>query len=256
MGDLFFEKLTDACHHLLMSHDSLLGYLKEKRGLQKSTIKTYKLGAFPRDLRKFDTWMCPKELRERGIIWDAGKSPFQMYPIVVPINDVQGKPVAIGCRTLLSDEKREQIGIPKYRNSVYTKTSFLFGLDRAVEYIREKDKVFVVEGYFDQITPYQHGIRNVVATCGTIFSHRQMSILSRYTGNIVLLFDNDKPGHLSARRVKKKLEEVEHEGVELTYEFVPDGYKDLDEYLRKGGDASLFGKERIDFDEVEIETLW
>lgn len=256
MSDLFFEKLTDACHQLLMDDRRLLKYLKKNRGLTQDIIKIYQLGAFPEDLRKLNRWMCPKELRERGIIWSADKSPFQRYPIVIPINNVQGLPIAIGARTLLSDDEREEIGIPKYYNSIYTKTSHLFGLDHAIEAIRKQDKAFVVEGYFDVLTAHQFNIRNVVGTCGTIFSLRQLIMLSRYTKNIVLLFDNDKPGRVSSDRVRRKLEKFDHPGVNITYEFTPDGFKDLDEYLSKGGDASLFGVERTNLNDVEIDTLW
>jgi len=252
----FFEKLTDVCHKLLLDNESLMYYLKVRRGMTDETISTYKLGAFPDDLRqlykRYD--LDPKELREQNIIWNADQSQFKMYPIVIPIRDINGVPIAIGARTLLSDKKRKKLGIPKYRNSSYKKTSYLFGLDRAVEAIRRTNKAFVVEGYFDDITAQQKGISNIVATCGTIFSERQLIILSRYTDNICLLFDNDEPGRVSAKKVMDRLSEIE--GINLTYDFTPKGYKDLDEYLRKGGDINLFREERIDFDDIEIETLW
>jgi len=252
----FFEQLTDVCHSLLYDNESLMYYLKVRRGLTDQTIKTYKLGAFPEKMAdlylKYD--MDPVELRERGILWNADQSQFQFYPLVIPIRDVDGKVIAIGARTLLSDKKRKKLGIPKYRNSVYKKTSYLFGLDRAVRAIRESNKAFVVEGYFDAIMAHQKDILNVVATSGTIFAERQMIILSRYTSNICLLFDNDEPGRISAKKVMDVRSDAE--GVNLDYDFTPRGYKDLDEYLRKDGNINLLREERIDFDDIEIETLW
>lgn len=252
----FFEKLTDVCHKLLLDNESLMYYLKVRRGMTDETISTYKLGAFPEDLRqlykRYD--LDPKELRKQNIIWNADQSQFKLYPVVIPIRDIDGTPIAIGARTLASDKKRKKLGIPKYRNSSYKKTAYLFGLDRAVNAIRKANKVFVVEGYFDDISAQQKEISNIVATCGTIFSERQLVILSRYTNNICLLFDNDKPGRLSAKKVMDRLCDVE--GINLTCEFTPQGYKDLDEYLRKGGDINLFRGERVDFDDLEIETLW
>jgi DNA primase len=203
------------------------------------TISTYKLGAFPSDLRdlynRFD--MDPVELREQDIIINVEYSPFKLYPIVIPVHDVTGKPIAIGCRTLLSSEKLKQLGLPKYRNSSYKKTSHLFGLNHAVDAIRNKDRVFIVEGYFDCITAQRCNFLNVVATCGTIFSERQMVILSRYTKNMCLLFDNDEPGRRNSQRVMEKFSDFDKD-VNLTCAFTPDGYKDLDEYLRRGGAVS------------------
>lgn len=255
MNKEFFEKLTDVCHKLLLKNDALMYYLKVNRGMTDETISTYKLGAFPEDLRDlYDKYSIdPKELRERNIVWNAEKSQFQLYPIVIPVRDLYGQSIAIGCRTLLSEKKRKKMGIPKYRNSVYKKTFHLFGLDRAVDAIKETNKCFIVEGYFDAIMAHQKGIRNVVATSGTIFSERQLIILSRYARNICLLFDNDEPGRISSR---KAMETRDTDGINLACEFTPKGYKDLDEYLRQGGDVNLFREERIDFNGLEIETLW
>lgn len=242
MSQTFFNRLINVCHNILLDNRELISYLKDDRGMTNQTIKSYKLGAFPEDLRqlyqKHD--LDPKELRERNIIWNADRSQFQLYPIVIPIYDLHGVPIAIGCRTLLGDNKRKELGIPKYRNSSYKKTFHLFGLDRAVKAIRKYNKAFVVEGYFDAITANQKGIKNIVATSGTIFSERQLTILSRYTSNICLLFDNDEPGRISAKKTIDRFHDAE--GVNISCEFTPDGYKDLDEYLHNGGSADIFQK--------------
>jgi len=241
MNDTFFEQLTGVCHKLLLHDKNLMRYLKNDRGMKSKTIEDYKLGSFPKDLRDLYSKyrLDPVELREKNIIYNADRSPFKMYPVVIPIKDIKGKSIAIGCRTLLSDDERREIGIPKYRNSNYKKTAYLFGLDRAVNSIRSNNKVFVVEGYFDVITAHQKDIKNVVATCGTLFSDRQLMTLSRYTENICLLFDNDKAGKISAEKIMKKMFKLES-GVKVTCTFTPDGFKDLDEYLRSGEDFSFF----------------
>ena len=120
----FFDELTNVCHRLLLENEGLLYYLKEHRGLSNRIIDEYKLGAFPRDLRElYERYnLNPVELREQNIVWNANHSQFRLYPVVIPINNVSGKTVAIGCRTLLSNDKRKQMGVPKYRNSNYKKT--------------------------------------------------------------------------------------------------------------------------------------
>jgi len=243
MSDLFFDKLTEICHRLLFDNKEILDYVLN-RGLTEETIKTYKIGAFPSDLRKLFDHVHPEELRTKNIVWNADTSPFKRYPVVIPIRDISGRAIAIGCRTLVEESKRKELGIPKYRNSNYSKASYLFGLDRAFNAIRESDQVFVVEGYFDAITAHQKGIYNIVAACGTAFSNRQLITLSRYTKNICLLFDNDEAGRLSSKQVMSKL--VYKDGLNLECQFTPDGHKDLDEFLSKGGDFNIFlNKQRI-----------
>jgi DNA primase len=199
--------------------------------------------------------MSPEELKKQSIIVNASHSPFKLYPIVIPVRNVSGKSIAIGCRTLVSEEKRKQLGIPKYRNSIYKKTSHLFGLDMSVSDIRKANKVFVVEGYFDAITAHQAGIKNVVATCGTIFSERQLIILSRYTENICLLFDNDDAGRRSAKKVIEKLRYFD-DSIKLTCSYTPDGYKDLDEYIKNGGSMDIISNSAPVTATDEIKTLW
>lgn len=243
---LFFEKFVGVCHELLYRDKKLFDYLKN-RNISASTIRKYKLGAFPRDLRLLFDRMHPKELIDNGIVWNAYESPFKYgndneiyYPIVIPIQDVDNNIVAVGCRTLLKEKDRKIKGIPKYKNSKYKKTAYLYGLNYATDAIRKYNMVFVVEGYFDVISCHQAGIYNVVATCGTLFSKRQLMVLSRYTNNIVLLFDNDMPGHLSANKAIQKIENEERINANLVCRFTPKGYKDIDEYLCHGGDLKFF----------------
>ena len=182
MSHKFFEELTVLCQELLYSDTQLFNYLKS-RNITASTIKKHRLGSFPTKITTLLERMPGSDLIENGIIWNAAESQFLMsispasrkkihYPIVIPVFNTDGHPVAIGCRTLISDANRKDLGIPKYRNSFYEKTAYLFGLDKAIGAIRDNDRVFVVEGYFDVIACHQAGLRNVVATCGHLFSKR------------------------------------------------------------------------------------
>ena len=87
--------------------------------------------------------------------------------LIIPINDVQGRVIGFGGRTL-SDEQ------PKYLNSpeteLFDKGKTLFALDKAKTAIAKQDKAVVVEGYFDAIALHASGINNVVASLGTALS--------------------------------------------------------------------------------------
>jgi DNA primase len=76
----------------------------------------------------------------------------------------------------------------------------LYGLNRAKEGCRTAGSVFIVEGYLDLITLHQHGIANAVATLGTALTAEQIRLLTRYTGQMVLVYDSDDAGIRSAQR--------------------------------------------------------
>lgn len=242
---ILFRRLADVCNDLLYKHNKIYSYYKN-RNIKASTIKEYNLGVFPKDFRLLFQNLNPEELREAGVIWNASEGPFKnkksYHPIVIPIKNANGDTIAIGCRTLMSEDKRKSLGVPKYLNTSYQKGAYVYGLDKAVDAIRKEDQVFVVEGYFDVISCHQAGIKNVVATCGTAFGILQLITLSRYTNNVCLLFDNDAPGHESARRTIRDLSNNPLIAVNLTHRFTPKGYKDIDEYLCHGGDLNFFKK--------------
>lgn len=238
MDSVFFQTLTDFCHNYLVDSNKFVYSYLRNRGISYNTIKEFKLGAFPSDLRKLFEKIHPEELRNRNIVYCADKSVYQNYPLVIPIRDVCGNTVAIGCRWLKSEDERNKLNLPKYRNSSFVKGNVLFGLDKAIPYIRKANKAYVVEGYFDAITAHQYQMKNVVASCGTSFNNRQLMLLSRYTENVCILFDNDGPGRMNAEKVMNKL--GKNGEVKLTYAFTPSAYKDLDEYIRNNGSLDYF----------------
>ena len=72
-------------------------------------------------------------------------------------------------------------GEPKYLNTsespVYIKGRNLYGLNRTKEDIRKKGYAILVEGYFDLITLWASGIRNVIATLGTALTRDHVDLI-------------------------------------------------------------------------------
>jgi len=117
--------------------------------------------------------------------------------LMFPIKNVTGRVVAFGGRSLNEEEKHF-----KYINSpttdIYTKGKELYGLHITRFEIGKQNCVFICEGYLDFLRLYQKGIRNSVASLGTALTKEQISLLSRYTKNIYLIFDGDIAGKKSA----------------------------------------------------------
>jgi len=150
--------------------------------------------------------------------------------IIFPIFSANGRVIAFAGRILENKE-----GSAKYLNSpeslIYVKGRILYGLSFAKDEIRKLDKAILVEGYMDLISLYQNGIKNVVAVSGTAFTEDQVQLLSRYTKNVVLLFDSDTAGIKASMR---SIEMLLKRDIEVKIAALPAG-EDPDSYINKYG---------------------
>jgi len=150
--------------------------------------------------------------------------------IIFPIFSPNGRVIAFGGRILQDSAKAA-----KYLNSpeslIYSKRKSLYGLYHSKEEIRKLDRAILVEGYMDLIALYQHGIKNVVASSGTSLTEEQVKLLSRYTKNIVILFDADEAGQKASVRSIEILLKQDFDVKVLT---LPEG-DDPDSYVNNYG---------------------
>ncbi len=157
--------------------------------------------------------------------------------IIFPIFSPNGRVVAFAGRILGKDAKGA-----KYINSpesiIYVKGRILYGLSHAKDEIRRLNKAILVEGYMDLISLYQSGIKNVVAVSGTALTDDQAQLLSRYTKNVVLIFDADAAGIKASMR---SIEILLKKDFDIKIATLPKG-EDPDSYVQK------FGKD--EFEEI------
>ncbi len=155
--------------------------------------------------------------------------------IIFPIFSPNGRVVAFAGRILVESENHA-----KYLNSpeslIYVKGRVLYGLSHAKDEIRKLDKAILVEGYMDLISLFQSGIKNVVAVSGTSLTEEQVQLLSRYTKNVVLLFDADTAGIKASMR---SIELLLKRDFEIKIVSLPQG-EDPDSYVNK------FGREKFE----------
>lgn len=225
-------------HHVL--HNTKFGersreYLR-KRGLNEKIIETFGLGYAP------DSWdSLLKFLRKRkvsdemilkvGLAVQGGRNG--MYDrfrsrLIFPIKDIRDNIIGFSGR-LLEDKE----GQPKYINvpetEIYKKRESLYGIHVTKDAIRKKESVIVVEGEFDVITPYQHGIDNVVAIKGSSVTREHLKILKRYAPRVILSLDADAAGNDAIIRAIQDAELID---LELMVLKIPGG-KDPDEAARE-----------------------
>lgn len=226
------ERLIKYLHYRLNHDQEALTYLKKERRLQNETIVKFQLGAFPpiptliREFSEFELMLIGVLRRD-----DSGNlsSKFTTNRLIIPIFDLHGRAVAVIGRVLCSEEERAKLGVPKYDNTIFSKSKCLFGLNLAKNSIRETGAALVVEGNFDVISAVQAGVPNVVASSGAFFTQNQIALLSRYCERISLGLDRDEAGE---RAMKKILSRPAPDGVLIKQIAIPGAFKDWDEYFR------------------------
>lgn len=177
-----------------------------------------------------------KRIFESDIPENRLYSKLSDHNIVMPYKNVYGDTIGLVGRTLLSKEDQKLRCVSKYKNTSLPKSLNLFGLYEAKNHIIAKDSVIVVEGQFDCITCHRYGFCNVVALGGATFSKFHFYLLKRYTNNIYLLLDNDVAGNKEREKIIEKYNSLATiKSIELD-----SSYKDIDEYLNKSDDYSLF----------------
>jgi len=211
-------------------------YIRD-RGIDPKTAKAFRLGYAPEGWKALYEYLSKKGVplklaEEAGLILPRsdGSTYYDRFRgrLMFPIEDVQGHIVAFGGR-ILGD------GEPKYMNSpespVYIKGKNLYGLGKAREEIRGRGSAVLVEGYFDFLSLWNAGIRNVVASLGTALTREHVDLLRRFTGQIAAVFDPDEAGR---KALARSIELLIAGNLEAKAVVLPDGL-DPDAFVRKKG---------------------
>ena len=209
-------------------------YLLDARGLSVEEIEELKLGFAPEAPD-----MLSRKLREAGLLDvanDVGLSrnysgrdyDFFQGRLMIPIHDRRGRVIAFSGRTLREIDAKN----PKYKNSpespLFKKKEILYGLDRAVPLINQKNYVCLVEGFFDQWAFHRRGIP-AVAVMGTALTPEHLKELSRFCKKMILVLDADKAGIASTKR---SLPLLQKDGWDVRV-FSGMSGKDPDEWLKE-----------------------
>ena len=230
-----------------------LDYLRG-RGFTDDVIKKHQLGYAPGGWDTLTRQLAAKrqiradDLVEVGLAQPRQSARGGVYDrfrerVIFPIRDMNGSPVGLGGRVLVSADDDRDHG-PKYLNSpatpLFDKSRTLYLIDRAKAHIRKSGQAVIVEGYTDALMAHQAGFENVVASLGTALTAGQIAVLTRYGTRIALAYDVDAAGEKAGTFGVNALEAIipqlaaEATGVELDEVRVvrlPDG-KDPDEVIR------------------------
>lgn len=215
----------------------------EERQVSAASIERFRLGFAPAEW----TWLLQKATAkqfEPGLLESvglAGRSQkgshydFFKGRLLFPIQDVQGRAVALGGRQLPGIDS---VGKGKYINSpegpLFSKSKLLYGLDLARMAIRETRTAVVMEGFTDVIMASQLGFSNAVAVLGTALTERHLHLLRGFADRVVLLLDGDNAGR---RRANDILQLFLAQQMDLRVLTLPESQDPCDFLLRHGADA-------------------
>ena len=205
----------------------------QKRGLSKSIVTSFGIGFAPNSWNALVDAMKKKgytdqELKDADLVGEKNGRIYDRFRnrLMFPIFDVRGNVIGFGGR-VLDDSK------PKYLNSnetlIFNKRKNLFGLNFAKK--TKLPNIILVEGNIDVVTLHQYGFDNAVASLGTSLTEEQVTLLSRYTEQVVLTYDADEAGQRAAQRAIPMLEKA---GIQVKVLQMKDA-KDPDEFLHKFG---------------------
>lgn len=208
----FFEKQLEASVVGREAKEYLL-----KRGIRNESIKKWRLGYSPDTWSGLSDYLIGKgytrqEIVKAGLaIEKQGKQDsYDRFRgrIIFPIFDLNSQVIGFGARVFpahggsASGGKNEVIA--KYINTpqtlLYDKSNLLYGLNFAKLFVRKNNQIVLTEGYTDTIMCHQAGFENTVATSGTALTQQHLSILKRYTDNLILAFDMDSAGQNATKR--------------------------------------------------------
>ena len=175
-----------------------LAYL-EGRGIDTETRQTWQLGYAPDGWRGLVDHLTARgfseeDLVEAGLAVAADKGAYDRFRnrVIFPTRDARGRMIGFGARALSPDDEPKYLNTPQ--TPLFDKSGTLYGLDRAHEAARRADGIVVVEGYMDVIAAHQFGLDNVVASMGTAITDRQMTLIKRFTHNVIVALDADAAG--------------------------------------------------------------
>ena len=116
--------------------------------------------------------------------------------LMLPVIDVRGEVVGFTSRILPGLEGAKYLNSPE--TVCFKKNQLLYALNFVKA--TKRPNIVLVEGNIDVITLHQAGFDNVVATMGTALTADHARILSRYTKELVLCYDNDEAGKKATQR--------------------------------------------------------
>jgi len=227
---MILSQIAQYCHNKL--NNTARQYLAG-RGVSDEFIEAFELGFSPFEVEEMISTLGKDNLLKAGVIFESDEGKIHSLirnTITFPFVNHHGKVVSVSFRPVQSNEVIKSKNLRKYWHITFVKGSFLYGINRARDAIREQKLAIAVEGQFDVIVSHQFGFTNTIGVVGSDLSAQQIKIISRSTKNLIIVFDGDEAG----RRATEKIKAKEIKGLTIKAARLPDG-DDVDSFLQSQG---------------------
>ncbi|MDV3148648.1 MAG: toprim domain-containing protein, partial [Pigeon pea little leaf phytoplasma] len=253
-----FNQIRDYYHYLLINNNNDgLAYLTNQRKLTLTTIQEFNLGYAPPTTQplsfRFVNYAKKKnfdinKLVEYGFLKTRIKKEGQKYyhdtfqgSIIIPIENRDQQTFHF----YQNHFRPVAYFQPKYQaltNFSQTPTfHFSYRFGKALPWIKQTQTMIIHEGFFDVISAWQNGFKNVVGLIcvAQLLSQSQLAILQKEQIKVIIALDNDETGRQRSQKLGEQLQEANIR-YEIRHILVPYAQtcKDADDLLRQYGKAA------------------
>ena len=249
---IILEKYSEFCYAELISekYSEVINYL-DKRNTSKKEFDYFKIGYSPQQnnfYERLSKEFSEEQIKLSGIFYlDEKRNKYVdrfRNRIIFPVKSLNGSIIALGGRALSKTALAKYINSPE--TEFYKKGNNLYNINSAKE-CRDKEEVFIVEGYMDVVSLHRSGIKNVVANLGTAMTERQIELIWKFFKNPVVCLDGDSSGRKAALRAAERLFPLMKDDCKISFLTLPENL-DPDSYISEKGKDSF-----LKFSENKIE---
>lgn len=165
-----------------------------------------------------------KTAKEFCLGWDENKQS-----VIIPLHDKYGRTAGHAERRLKPDSKSKKYW-NSYNDAYFKKSETLYNVHRARKHAQER--LYIVEGYFDAMSMWQMGYKNVVGVMGRVLTKEQVQLIKDITNSdttITLIPDKDEHQFDSVEKNTTLLRRFLKNYISVIQ--IPDGCKDVNDAL-------------------------
>ena len=208
-----------------------------RRGMDWATVVKFGIGYAPEDYHALLPAMerrgyTREELIAANLAAVSQKNAQNVYDrfrnrIMFPQIDLRGNVIGFAGRALDKDAKAKYINPTE--TLIFSKRKFLYAMNLAKK--SKRPYIILCEGPMDAIACHQFGFDCAVASQGTALTEDQVNLISKYTDQVIMTYDNDAAGQNATQRA---IQMFARAGVKVKILQLHDA-KDADEFLHKFG---------------------
>lgn len=241
------NRLTEIYHKNLLESKEAIEYLKARGIGTPEIINTFKLGYSKGAPHSKLLELLSKErcttLEKLGVITKVKDRYYETFKdcVIFPIINEEGHTLEIYARAV--------------NDTARVKHHYLKGKHEGVfnsKALRVFDEIIITESIIDALSCYALGFKNVTASFGVLgFTDNHLEMMEECNiRRIIIAYDNDEAGKKASLKLKEKLKQAGFINVRILS--LPEGIKDINEYLTKGGTTEEFKKLLYPEEEIPV----